>query len=229
MKKSVLLIGGRSKAKSLASSLLAHGYHVTAINMNHDDCLYLANDSRLNVIYGDGTKPYVLEEASAASANIAIALTSQDEDNLVACTLCKNRFHVSKTVSLLSDPQKKEFFYKMGIDRVVCSISAITGIIEQQAFMDEISRTIPLGAGRIQISEIFILANAPAVGKKLLEIDLPKEVIIGCILRGEATMIPRGETRIHAGDTLIMISSSGQETDAIYTLTGERTFENKDK
>ena len=87
MKKSVLLIGGRSKAKSLASSLLAHGYHVTAINMNHDDCLYLANDSRLNVIYGDGTKPYVLEEASAASANIAIALTSQDEDNLVACKL----------------------------------------------------------------------------------------------------------------------------------------------
>lgn len=73
------------------------------------------------------------------------------------------------------------------------------------------------------------MANAPAIGKKLQEINLPKEVMIGCILRGDTTMIPRGETRVHAGDTLIMISSSGQETDAIYTLTGERTFENKDK
>ena len=136
----------------MAFSLLAHGYHVTVINKNHDDCLYFANDGRLNVTHGDGTKLFVLEEASAASANIAIALTSRDEDNLVACKLCKNRFHVSKTVSLLSDPQKKEFFYKMGIDRVVCAISAITGIIEQQAFMDEISRTIPLSEGRIQIA-----------------------------------------------------------------------------
>ena len=134
MKTRVLLVGGRSKAKSLATSLLRKGYQVTVINDTYEDCLKLAEIDKLIVINGDGTRPFVLEDASAGDADIAIALTSKDEDNLVICELCKKRFHVKKTVALLTDPKKTDFFYKMGIDSVVCAITAITGIIEQQAF-----------------------------------------------------------------------------------------------
>jgi trk system potassium uptake protein TrkA len=79
---------------------------------------------------------------------------------------------------------------------------------------------IPIGEGRIQIAEVLISDNAPAVGKKLWEINLPKEVIIGCILRGDTAMIPRGDTRILAGDVLVLISGNGQEITAIKELTG---------
>ena len=68
-------------------------------------------------------------------------------------------------------------------------------------------------------------ANAPAVGKKLWEISLPRQVIIGCILRGNSTMIPHGDTRICAGDVLILICDSAQRSDAIYALTGEAALE----
>ncbi len=221
MKRRVLLIGGRSKAKSLALSLLSRGYQVTAINMDRDDCLYLSNIKRLNVIHGDGTKPFILEEAGAVFADMAIALTPHDEDNLVACKLCKSQFRVSRTVSLVSDPKMTDFFCKMGIDSVVCAVATVTHSIEQRAIMDEISQTIPLSKAGIQVSEVPIPANAPVVGKKLWEINLPRQAVIGCILRGNSTMIPHGDTRICAGDVLILIYDSDQRSDTICALTGE--------
>lgn len=221
MKTKVLLIGGRSKAKALATSLLGRGYQVTAINNSHEACLKLAEVDKLDIFEGDGTKPFILEDVSAQDYKIAIALTAKDEDNLVICELCKKRFHIQKTVALVSDPRKTEFFYKMGIDSVVCAISAVTSIIEQQAFMEQMANTIPIGEGRVKIAEVPVPAAAPVIGKKLWEINLPKEVIIGCILRGDQTMIPRGDTRILAGDVLVLISGNGQELAAVKELTGK--------
>jgi len=220
MKTKVLLVGGRSKAMSLAASLIIKGYQVTVINETYEDCMKLAEINKLAVIKGDGTKPFVLEDASAGDADIAIALTSKDEDNLVICELCKKKFHVKKTVALLTDPKKMDFFYKMGIDSVVCAIIGITLIIEQKALVDKIATLVPIGEGRVSIAELPISAAAPAVGKKLWEINLPKQVIIGCILRGDTALVPRGDTRILAGDMLVLISSDKQEMAAIKELTG---------
>lgn len=220
MRTRVLLIGGRSKAKSLATSLIHNGYSVTAINKRYEDCLKLAQVDNLTVINGDGTKPFILEDANAENCDIAIALTNKDEDNLVICELCKKEFHVKRTVSILSDPKKTEFFYAMGIDSVVCAIGAITGIIEQQAFVDKISTLVPIGEGRVSIAEVPITNSAPVVNKKLWEINMPKQVIIGCILRGDKAMVPRGDTPILAGDILVIISSYEQEVTAIKELRG---------
>lgn len=219
-KEKVLLIGGRSKAKAMAISLLKQGYKVTVINSNHDDCIKLAEIKDLNVILGDGTKPYILDEAGASDCDIAIALTSKDADNLVACQLCKKHFNVKKTVSLVIDPNKTAFFYQMGVDSVVCAVSALTGIIQQQAFIDEMSNIIPVGEGRVQIVEVRIFGESPIADKKLWEVSLPKECIVGCVLRGDSYLIPRGDTRILAGDTLVVITGSNQDLDKIHALTG---------
>jgi len=220
MKSNVLIIGGFNKAQSLAKSLLQKGYTVTVINSDLDSCHSLAEIPGLNVIHGDGTKPYVLLEANAEHTDIAIALTQRDEDNLVICQLCKKRFRIQRTVAIINDARKTEFFYQMGVDSVVCATSAITNIIEQQAFMDKIGTMVPIGEGRINVAEVPILSNSPAVGKKLWEMNLPGEVIIGCILRGEKSLVPRGDTRVLAGDTLVLISSDNTEMLAIKELTG---------
>ena len=216
----ILLIGGRNKAKSLADSLLAQGYKVTVINDSYEDCARLAEVKGLDVYHGDGTKPYVLDEAGAAECQIAIALTGRDENNLVACQMCKRNFGVPKTVSIVSDPQKTEFFHQMGVDSVVCAISAVTGIIQQQAFIDDMVNIIPVGYGKVQILEVQIPSTSPISGKKLWEIDLPKEVVVGCILRRDQAIIPRGDTRVNAGDTLVIIAGNGQELAAVKVLTG---------
>lgn len=220
-KKNVLLIGGKNKSASMATSLLAQGYKVTVINKNYDVCLKLADIKGLNVINGDGTKPYILDEAGANECDIAIALTDKDTDNLVACQLCKKQYGINKTVSLVSDPEKTSFFHQMGVDRVVCAVTAVTNIIEQQAFIDEMTNIVPIGEGRVKIIEVQINDNSPVAGKKLWEITLPRESIVGCILRSDSTIIPRGDTRIHAGDTLVVLTGNGQELNTVYALTGE--------
>ena len=220
MKERILLIGGFNRTKSLAASLIKKGYQVTAINNDIANCRALAEIDKLTVFNGDGSKPFVLEDANAYNAGIAIALTERDEDNLVICELCKKKFNVKKTVAVISDPQKTEFFYRMGIDSVVCAISAIAGIIEQQAFLNEIATLVPVGNGCIKIAQIPISQTAPAVDKKLWELSLPKDVIIGCILRGDKSMIPRGDTRILSGDVLVLLSTDEHELAAVRELTG---------
>jgi trk system potassium uptake protein TrkA len=216
----VFLIGGFHKTQSLAKSLIHKGYHVTAINGDERNCRVLAEIDKLTVFHGDGSKPFVLEDANAYHADIAIALTDRDEDNLVICELCKKRFGVKKTVAVVSDPKKTEFFYRMGIDSVVCAISAIAGIIEQQTFLDEMATLVHIGDGKIRIAQVPISGSAPVVNKHLWEIDLPKQVIVGCVMRGEGSLIPRGDTKILAGDTLVLISADRHEKAAIRQLTG---------
>ena len=220
MKKYVLLIGGFQMTKSLAASLIKKGYRVAAINNDMENCKSLAEIENLTVFSGDGSKPFILEDANAYKADIAIALTDRDDDNLVICELCKKKFNVRKTVAIISDPIKTEFFYRMGIDSVVCAVNAIAGIIEQQAFLDEIATLVPIGNGRIKVAQVPIPQTAPAADKKLWELSLPKQVIIGCILRGDKSMVPRGDTRILAEDVLVIISTDEHELAAIRELTG---------
>ncbi|MDD7728028.1 MAG: TrkA C-terminal domain-containing protein [Clostridia bacterium] len=150
---------------------------------------------------------------------VTIALTGSDESNLVICEMCKQFFHVKKTVALLNDPSKTNFFYQMGIDRVVCALNMITNIMEEQAVLDEMTKLIPVDEGRIQILELPIPKNSSVAGKKLWELNLPKEVIIGCILRGDQSLIPRGDTRITEGDVLLIITSDESKLDQIKELT----------
>lgn len=222
LREKILLIGGRSKAKALALSLINQGYHVTVINDSLEHCKQLAEiDDDIYVYHGDGTKPYVLDEAGASEVDIAIALTNRDQDNLVACQMCKRNFNVKKTVALVSDPAKIEFFRQMGVDSVVCAISTVTSIIQQQAFINDMVNIIPVGYGKVQICEVYIPEDSPIKDKKLWEIDLPNEVVVGCILRQDQAIIPKGNTRIAANDTLVVIAGNGQEMEAIEILTGK--------
>lgn len=221
MRMRIFLIGGFTKTAFLANSLLKQKHHVTAINEVADNCAALAEIERLNVFKGDGSKPFVLEDANIQNADIAIALTNRDEDNLVICQLCKKQFGVKKTVALISDPKKIDFFYRMGVDSVVSAVTVIASVIEQHALLNQISALLPIGEGKVQITQVNIPGNAPIVNNRLSEINLPKEVIIGCILRGETIIIPYGDTLILEGDELIMISSSKNENVAIMELTGK--------
>ena len=217
--KNILIVGGFHKARSLANSLLDKGYHVTVINKDYEACEKLAEVNRLNVIYGDGSKKYILEDASSNQCQVAIALTDVDEDNLVICEMCKQFFHVKKTVALLKDPSKTDFFYQMGIDRVVCALNMITNIMEEQALMDEMTKMNPFDQGRIQIFELPISKHSKAAGKKLWELNFPKEIIIGCILRGEQSLIPRGDTRLMEGDILLIITSDKTKMNLVKEMT----------
>jgi trk system potassium uptake protein TrkA len=220
MKLDIYLIGGFNKTITLAKSLIKKGHKVTVINLNGGYCKTIAEvDERLIVYQGDGTKPFILEESSIYNADIAVALTDKDADNLVICELCKKKFQVKKTVALVSDPKKIEFFYRMGVDSVVCAVTSISGIIEQLLLMNEMSTFLPVGDGRVEITQVAIPSSSKVIGKTLMQIRLPKEVVVGCIMRGSQTIIPRGDTPVLTGDVLVLISAVGHHIKATKILT----------
>lgn len=220
MRKKAVLIGSYQKALALSQSLQKKGFRITIINDDHQSCVELAECDGVTVIYGDATRPYTLEDAEVRGADVAIALTRRDDDNLVICELCKKIFGVKKTISLVNDPKKISFFYSMGVDSVVCSITTVTNVIEQHAFVDEISSIVSIGEGRVNVTQVRITPKARSVGKKISQLGLPKQVIIGCILRGQKNIIPQGGTSIRAGDLLVLISADSQDTVALQHLIG---------
>ena len=220
MKKKILLIGGMEKAKVLGKSLINKGFKVTIINKSYEDCMELARLKGVSVIHGDGTKPCILDEAGAEECDFSICLSSQDEDNLTASEICKKKYNVNKTVTLLSDPSKKEFYYAMGVDKVVSATQTVANIIEQQAFIDEMTNIIPIGKGHAQIIEVTVSKDAPVEGKKIKDITFPKGTIIACIMRNNKTIIPGGETLLMGNDLLVVISDSDNEKEVLNKLVG---------
>lgn len=221
MRTNILLAGGYQKAFSVGESLLQKGYHVTIVNADRGDCEKLAEVEKFRIIWGDASKEFILKEAEIGKMDVVIAMAPKDEDNFVICQICKKIYKVPKVVALVSDPRKTTFFYQMGIDRVVCAINAITNIIEEQALMEKMTTMLPLTNGKINVLEIPILENASFQDKKLKDMNLPKNVIIGCIVRGEESIIPGGDTRLLIGDILILITNGAVKEEVVEIFTGK--------
>lgn len=217
----ILLVGGFKKAKALTKVLLKKGYKVTIINKEKEACLSLAEFDGVTVIHGDGSRPFVLEDASAHKMGLVIALTKADEDNLVICELCKKKYNVPKAVCLLSDPKKTDFFHNMGVDSVVCEINVITNLLEQQVLVDEITNAVPIDNNDIVILEIFVPVEAPVAGMLIEELNIKEEIGIGCIVRDGKSIIPRGSTQIRSGDKLIVICYESEGVSVTRQITGK--------
>ncbi len=220
MKTNILLAGGYHKALSVGESLLQKGCQVTIVNADKRDCERLAETEGFKIIWGDASKEFILKEAQAAKMDIVIAMAPRDEDNFVICQICKKIYRVPKVVALLNDPKKTAFFYQMGIDRVVCAIGAITNIIEEQALMEKMTTMLPLTNGKINVLEIPILEQAGFEYTKLKDMNLPKDAIIGCIVRGEHSIIPGGDTMIMTGDIVILIVNGEVKEEVVEIFTG---------
>jgi len=219
MKSRVFIIGGDDEARVLANSLVRKGYSVTAINENRDVCLKLAENERIEVYQGDGSRPTILEEADIYDADIAIALTERDEDNLVISELCKKKYNVKRMVALILDPKKTDFFYRMGIDAVICAASMIASALEEQAFYDEVTTAITVGDRRINAIQVFISKTSSAVDKTVRQVGLPDDVIVGCIVRDGKNMIPHESLLIQPNDILLLLTANDAESTVIRRLT----------
>ena len=223
MKERILLVGGRSKAKSLAESLHHRGYRVTLLNKSSTDCEQLSQLDGVCVLEGDGTKPYVLEDSEIENFSTVIALTPRDADNLLICELAKQQFNVKKTVALLSDAKKKDFFLQMGVDCVVSVSNSIRSLIEQEALLTEIEDSLPSLHNRPLILELRVGKASPLQNKHLWEITLPPQTNVTCILRDAYHIIPNGDTQLFEGDQVILI------TQPEHSLTLQKLFGTKAK
>lgn len=216
----ILIVGGGGKIKYLVKSFLSKGYDVTVIENNHELCRKLSRKYKANFIYGDGTKPYILEDAGINNMDLIISLTPMDQNNLVICQLAKIAYKVNRTVAVVNDPENIELFKKFGLDIVISTADIISSLIEQRAFIEDIDNLFPIEEGKVALMELEIKPDSPVINKKIKEIALPEQSIIGCIIRKTYAIIPNGEEHILLDDKLIVFSLPGVQSEVLRIITG---------
>ncbi len=215
----VLIVGGGKTIYSLYRNFTAKGYEVVIINRNREECIRLARHLQAAVVYGDGSDAEILKEAGAMGAGAVLAITPQDQDNLVICQLASLQFGVPRTVALANDPDNTEVFEQLGVS-AFSTTHIIGSLIEQRASFEQITNLLPVSRGLVNVTEITLDAHSPASGKRLIDIRLPENALVAVVIRDERPIVPRGTTELLAGDQVVLITLPENHGRVLKAFTG---------
>ncbi|NJD02382.1 MAG: TrkA family potassium uptake protein [Ruminiclostridium sp.] len=209
----IIIVGGGKVGYYLAKTLLAYKHKVIVIEPVREMCEKVANELNIPVCNGDGTTIDILTEMDASRADILIAVTGRDEDNLIACQLAKRNFGVKRTIARVNNPKNIQVFEKLGVDIAVSSTSIIADLIEQEVDYSGMKTLIKLKDGKIVLSEIIISPGSQVCDKSLKDLSIPRDCILVSVIRDEEVIIPNGFTVLKAGDFIVTVSSQEDQNE----------------
>lgn len=210
----VLIVGAGKSGVYLAEKL--RGEHdVTLVESRVDRVEYVtARMPDIRVVRGDGCEPSVLDRAGVAQADLVAALTGDDEDNLVVSFLSKETHRVPMVFARTNHPKNEWMFTKMwGVDVAVSTANVIYALIEKEVSLGDVITLMALRAENMVIDEITLTEEATAVGKTLSELSIPKCAHVMAVISDGQVVVPRGDTVLHVGDEVLILSSCGEEGD----------------
>ena len=217
----IIVVGGGKVGYYLTRELLETQQEVLLIEENPIRCAEIAQDlGDAVVMQGDGCEASTLERAGATRADLVIAVTGDDEDNLVVCQVAKHRFNVPRTVARVMDPKNEVIFRKLGIDTTVSATSAILAQIEQELPTHPLIPLMTLKGSGLEIVEVKVPADAAVVGKAIRDLLLPHQSLISLIVNSDGqprTATP--DTIIHAGDEVVAVTMRETEGSLRAALT----------
>ncbi len=220
----IVIIGAGEVGYSLAQALLRNKHQVTMIESEPARCNGVVKLLNTVVIHGDGTTLSTLADAELDKADILIALTGRDQDNLIACQLASNKFHVPRTVARVNRPQNRELFGKLGgVDTAVSTTEIISSIVEEEVSLKDIVTIQSFKNGNVAIVKLEIGDQSPAKEKHIVDIDFPKDCVLMCIFRGNEVIFPRGMTRFESGDRVLAITTRENKLMLRNVLVGENS------
>lgn len=178
----IIVIGGGKIGFFLAKRLLADKHTVVLIEKNKSICEDIAKQLQIVVVNGDGCDSYYLEEAGIRSADVIAAVTGKDEDNLVACQLAKDKFHIRRAVAIVNDPKNEHMFSELGVDIPVDTTEIIAKIIEEEVSLADFVNLMSFDRGRLALVRIDLPEYSPVVNKEIREINLPADSVFVSII-----------------------------------------------
>jgi trk system potassium uptake protein TrkA len=217
-----LIIGGGKIVYFLAKAFFSKGYSITIVNRKKEECSWLARQLKATVVFGNATDPQVLKEAQTSLMDAVLAVTPNDEDNLVICQLANLNFGVQRTLALVNDPDNEQVFQQLGVTTAFSTTRMISSLIEQRAGLEEIVGLFSVAEGKVNVTEVVLTKNSPVIDKSLMEINLPSNCLIACILRGNEPVIPRGATTLCAKDKLVLVTLPENHGPVLKLLTGSK-------
>jgi trk system potassium uptake protein len=208
----VVIVGAGKTGVFLAEKLRAN-HDVTVIEVRPERVEYVAKHMPgVKVLRGDGCEPSVLERANVGHADLVAALTGDDEDNLVVSFLAKNTLKVPLVFARTNHPKNEWLFTSQwGVDVGVSTASVIYSLIEKEVSLGDVITLMGLSAENMVIDALTLTDAATAVGKSLVELNLPKSAHIMAIIAGGEVVVPHGDTVLAAGDEVLILAECGEE------------------
>lgn len=203
----IVIVGGGKVGYYLVKTLLPYKHRIAVIEAKKELCEKMANQLNICVVNGDGTSIEHLTECKVSEADIFIAVTGKDQENLIACQLAKRNFGVKRTIARINNPKNTYVFEKLGVDKAVSSTSIIADLIEQEVDYSGIKTLMKLKDGKITLSELIISQSSPVINRCLKELSIPKGCLLISVIREDSVIIPNGNTVLLEGDSIIAASS----------------------
>jgi trk system potassium uptake protein TrkA len=217
----IIIIGGGKVGFYLAKALLNEGHEVLVMEKDAGRTAFIVGELGSVAVQGDGTEVTTLTEVGTGRANMFIAVTGEDDDNLVACQLAKHKFNVPRTIARLNNPENETIFKKLGIDVTVSSTNIILENIEEEVPTHPITHLLDIREKGLEIVEVKIPPDSPTIGKKIKELSLPEGSILSLIIRPQGKpKVPTADTTLQAEDQIIAVTAPETEEKLRTTLRG---------
>ncbi len=207
-----VIVGGGRGGSYLAQDLQSQGYRVKVVDRRPDVVAKLRQEIDGEVICGDGCNPEVLEQVGIRSADLAVAMLHDDEDNLVACRLAKHHFQVRRVIARVNNPRNEWLYTKSwGVDVPISQVHLTAKVIEEEIGLGELVTLLKLNRGEAALVELTLPATSPCLGKAIRDLQLPTDTVIVSIIRAGKLVIPRGDTALEAQDEVLAVSTVAAE------------------
>jgi trk system potassium uptake protein TrkA len=210
----IVVVGGGRLGYYLTKALLTEGHEVVIVEKEASFCKIINDELGGICIVGDGCETTILAEVGTGRADMLIAVTGDDEDNLVACQVAKHKFNVPRTIARMRNPQNEAIFKKLGIDVTVSSTNVILEHIQEEVPTHPLTHLLTIRDRELEIVEIKITPEASVVGKRVRELSLPQGSRLALVIHEkQRPRVPTNDTLLQAGDRIIaVITPEAEET-----------------
>jgi trk system potassium uptake protein TrkA len=193
---------------------MAKEHEVTLVESDRERYLRIEEELEHAVQYGDATEMWILERAGIQRADLVIAVTGDDEDNIVICQMAKEKYLCERIIARVNNPRNRVWFELLGIQPAVSATDLILRLIEHEVPSYGLVHLLDLRDERLEIIEVEVIEGAPAAGRRVSDIILPDGSLIISVLRPDGGFVPNADTVIQAGDEVLLVLDPGLE-DAI--------------
>ena len=210
----IIIAGAGKVGWNLARELRAQEHEVTVIESNRDRYLTVEEELEHNIHYGDASELWVLDRAGVVRADMVIAVTGDDEDNILISQVAKEKYLVEHTIARVNNPRNVEHFELLDIRPVVSATNLILGLIEHEVPHHGLVHLLDLKQEQLEIIEVEVVQGAPAEGRRVSELGLPDgSLVISVLPRGGGGFVPKADTVINVGDEVLIVLDPGLEED----------------
>jgi len=208
----VIVVGGGKVGYYLAKTLSEENHEVVLIEKDPRRAAILADDLGEIVLEGDGCEASTLTAAGVSRADTMIAVTGDDEDNLVICQVAKRRFNVARTIARANNPKNQKILRMLGADLTISSTDLILSQVEEMIPGRSLVHLMTLRNAGVSFIEMKLRPDSPAAGLAVKRLGIPDDALVALVIRGgKEAIIPSGETIFMPGDEIYAVSSVASE------------------